>query len=28
VLKQASWGTTRDNLTLGSERNGIDARMS
>jgi nitrate/nitrite transport system substrate-binding protein len=25
VLKQASWGTTRDNLVLGSEGNGIDA---
>jgi len=24
VLKQASWGTTRDNLVLGSEGNGID----
>jgi len=24
VLKQASWGTTRDNLLLGSEGNGID----
>src|SRR5205085_10698410 len=24
VAKQASWGATRDNLTLGSERNGID----
>ncbi len=24
VLKQSSWGTTRDNLVLGSERNGID----
>jgi nitrate/nitrite transport system substrate-binding protein len=24
VQKQASWGATRDNLTLGSERNGID----
>jgi len=24
VLKQASWGTTRDNLALGAERNGID----
>src|SRR6266702_5888926 len=24
VQKQASWGTTRDNLVLGSEGNGID----
>ncbi len=24
VVKQASWGTTRDNLVLGSEGNGID----
>ncbi len=24
VMKQASWGTTRDNLVLGSEGNGID----
>lgn len=24
VLKQSSWGTTRDNLVLGSARNGID----
>ena len=24
VLKQASWGATRDNLVLGSEKNGID----
>lgn len=24
VLKQSSWGTTRDNLVLGSQRNGID----
>jgi nitrate/nitrite transport system substrate-binding protein len=24
VLKQSSWGTTRDNLVLGSGRNGID----
>src|SRR4051812_32821694 len=24
VTKQASWGTTRDNLVLGSEGNGID----
>jgi len=24
VLKQSSWGTTRDNLALGSARNGID----
>jgi nitrate/nitrite transport system substrate-binding protein len=24
VAKQASWGTTRDNLVLGSEGNGID----
>ncbi len=24
VLKQASWGATRDNLVLGGERNGID----
>jgi len=24
VEKQASWGTTRDNLVLGSEGNGID----
>jgi nitrate/nitrite transport system substrate-binding protein len=24
VLKQASWGTTRDNLVLGSEKGGID----
>ena len=24
VAKQASWGATRDNLALGSERNGID----
>jgi nitrate/nitrite transport system substrate-binding protein len=24
VLKQASWGTTRDNLVLGSQGNGID----
>ena len=24
VLKQASWGATRDNLVLGSERGGID----
>src|SRR5437764_7553404 len=24
VLKQASWGATRDNLVLGSEGNGID----
>ncbi|WP_111656689.1 CmpA/NrtA family ABC transporter substrate-binding protein [Isoalcanivorax indicus] len=24
VLKQSSWGTTRDNLVLGSRRNGID----
>lgn len=24
VLKQSSWGTTRDNLVLGSSRNGID----
>jgi len=24
VAKQASWGATRDNLSLGSERNGID----
>jgi nitrate/nitrite transport system substrate-binding protein len=24
VLKQASWGTTRDNLVLGSDGNGID----
>ncbi|MFN3881075.1 MAG: CmpA/NrtA family ABC transporter substrate-binding protein [Nitrincola lacisaponensis] len=24
VLKQSSWGTTRDNLLLGSQRNGID----
>src|ERR671913_410149 len=24
VLKQASWGATRDNLVLGSEANGID----
>lgn len=24
VLKQASWGTTRDNIVLGSRRNGID----
>ena len=24
IVKQASWGTTRDNLTLGAERNGID----
>jgi len=24
VLKQASWGTTRDNLVLGSDANGID----
>jgi nitrate/nitrite transport system substrate-binding protein len=24
VLKQASWGTTRDNLVLGAEGNGID----
>jgi len=24
VLKQASWGTTRDNIVLGSEGNGID----
>lgn len=24
VLKQSSWGTTRDNLVLGSEKNGID----
>lgn len=24
VLKQSSWGTTRDNLVLGSPRNGID----
>jgi len=24
VLKQASWGATRDNIVLGSERNGID----
>src|SRR5437016_6025438 len=24
VAKQASWGTTRDNLVLGSEKNGID----
>ncbi len=24
VSKQASWGTTRDNLVLGGERNGID----
>jgi nitrate/nitrite transport system substrate-binding protein len=24
VLKQASWGTTRDNLVLGSKSNGID----
>jgi nitrate/nitrite transport system substrate-binding protein len=24
VAKQASWGTTRDNLVLGSERSGID----
>src|ERR1700709_619312 len=26
VLKQASWGTTRDNLVLGSEGKGIDGR--
>mgnify|MGYP006186091349 FL=1 len=24
VLKQSSWGTTRDNLVLGSAKNGID----
>ncbi len=24
VAKQASWGATRDNLVLGSEKNGID----
>ncbi len=24
VLKQASWGATRDNIVLGSEKNGID----
>ena len=24
VLKQASWGATRDNLVLGGEANGID----
>ncbi|MBR7559647.1 ABC transporter substrate-binding protein, partial [Mycobacterium tuberculosis] len=24
VVKQASWGTTRDNLVLGSAGNGID----
>jgi nitrate/nitrite transport system substrate-binding protein len=24
VLKQASWGATRDNLVLGGEGNGID----
>lgn len=24
VLKQSSWGTTRDNLVLGSRRGGID----
>src|SRR3569832_1831197 len=24
VQKQASWGTTRDNIVLGSEGNGID----
>ena len=24
VEKQASWGTTRDNLVLGSQGNGID----
>ncbi|HCY63597.1 MAG TPA: bicarbonate-binding protein [Oxalobacteraceae bacterium] len=24
VLKQSSWGTTRDNLVLGSKKNGID----
>jgi nitrate/nitrite transport system substrate-binding protein len=24
VSKQASWGATRDNLVLGSEKNGID----
>src|SRR5688500_12682243 len=24
VSKQASWGTTRDNLVLGGDRNGID----
>ena len=24
MLKQSSWGTTRDNLVLGSQRNGID----
>ena len=24
VMKQASWGATRDNLVLGSEKNGID----
>lgn len=24
ILKQSSWGTTRDNLVLGSDKNGID----
>src|SRR5258706_12560332 len=28
VQKQASWGTTRDNLVLGSEGNGIDGAHS
>jgi nitrate/nitrite transport system substrate-binding protein len=28
VLKQASWGATRDNIVLGAEKNGIDSAHS